>query len=78
MEEFIEFFMVFVICLLLLSLNIYTILKIQDKIIPVLFMLFTVLIYSSLFTYNINISYGIGILFIGLSLYINVKGVEII
>lgn len=73
-------FQMFMLAFCLMCLNIMLVLKIQDKIIPVLFMVFSVLVYMNLFSYTDSDLglWAISILFVGLSIYINVKGVELL
>lgn len=66
---------IFIISTIVFSLNIVLVLKIQDKLLPVIFMLFGSIIYTQLFSSELIYS-NVAILYIALSLYINVKGVE--
>jgi len=69
----IEFLIFFCIAISILLFNIFLITKFEtnERIIPAIFLLFSIFIYTYLFTFEISISYIIGILFIAMSIYIN-------
>ena len=75
-----EIFEVFLVCFTILCLNIVIILKIEDKLIPALFMLFATIVYTELFQYasDFPAAISIAILFIALSIYLNAKGSEVV
>jgi len=67
---------IFIISVIIFCLNMILVLKIKDRLLPVFFMLFGTIIYSQLFSSEMILN-NVALLFIGVSLFINVKGVEI-
>ena len=73
-------FNIFIICFMLFSLNLFLVIKIKDKLIPVFFLIFGSLVYVSTFYYTESspIYLSISLLLLFLGIYINAKGVELL